>query len=192
VTNRRTVRRFSADPVDAGAVDRALAAALTAPAPHHTRPFRFVCLWSAEHRTAFLDELRAAWTTDLTGDQLTADQIERRLARGDVLRDAPLVVVPFLVTDGAHSYPDARRTAAERDMFVVAAGAAVQSLLVALAAEGLGSCWVSSTIFCPAVAAAALGVPDDWQAMGAVAVGVPAEPAKPRPDLDPAEFVQHR
>jgi coenzyme F420-0:L-glutamate ligase/coenzyme F420-1:gamma-L-glutamate ligase len=192
VTNRRTVRRFGPDPVDRAAVDRALAAALTAPAPHHTRPFRFVCLWSADARTSFLDELRIAWVADLTGDQLTAGQIDRRIGRGAVLRNAPLVIVPFLVADGAHDYPDARRAGAERDMFVVATGAAVQSLLIALAAEELGSCWVSSTIFCPAASAAALGVPAHWQAMGAVAVGVPAEPAGPRPPLDPTDYVTHR
>jgi coenzyme F420-0:L-glutamate ligase/coenzyme F420-1:gamma-L-glutamate ligase len=192
VSNRRTVRRFGPDPVDRAAVDRALAAALTAPAPHHTRPFRFICLWSAQARTAFLDELRAAWVGDLTADQLTSAAIERRVGRGAVLREAPLVIVPFLVADGAHDYPDARRAGAERDMFVVATGAAVQSLLIALAAEGLGSCWVSSTIFCPTVATTALDVPAHWQPMGAVAVGVPAEPAGPRPALDPGGLVQHR
>jgi coenzyme F420-0:L-glutamate ligase/coenzyme F420-1:gamma-L-glutamate ligase len=192
VTNRRTVRRFSPELVDRGAVDRALAAALTAPAPHHTRPFRFVCLWSPDSRAGFLDELRAAWVTDLTADQLTSDQIDRRVARGDVLRNAPLVIVPFLVTEGAHTYPDERRSAAERDMFVVAAGAAVGSLLIALSAEGLGSCWVSSTLFCPKLATSALGVPEHWQAMGAIGVGVPAEPAGPRPPLDPTDYVDHR
>ena len=74
-------------------------------------------------------------------------------------------------------------------MFVVAMGAAVQNLLVALAVEGLGSCWVSSTLFCQQVAVSALGLPDGWEPMGAVGVGHPARPAADRPQRDPDQFM---
>ena len=56
----------------------------------------------------------------------------------------------------------------------------MQSFLIALAAEGLGSCWVGSTIFAADVVRRVLDLPPDWQPLGAIAVGVPAEPAPPR------------
>jgi dehydro coenzyme F420 reductase / coenzyme F420-0:L-glutamate ligase / coenzyme F420-1:gamma-L-glutamate ligase len=128
----------------------------------------------------------AAWVADLRADGFTQDQIARRVKRGEPLRRAPLIIVPCLVSEAAHSYPDQRRSAAERAMFLVAMGAGVQNLLVALAVEGLGSCWVSSTLFCGQVAAAALDLPDGWEPMGAVGVGHPAAPPGPRPSPDPA------
>jgi coenzyme F420-0:L-glutamate ligase / coenzyme F420-1:gamma-L-glutamate ligase len=186
---RRTVREFSAEPVDADTVRRAIAAALTAPAPHHSEPWRFAVLESQRARTALLDDMLTAWTADLRGDGFTEGQIARRVRRGEPLRRAPLIIVPCLVSDAAHAYPDQRRSAAERAMFLVAVGAAVQNLLVALAVEGLGSCWVSSTLFCQQAAVASLGLPEAWEPMGAVGVGHPAAPPPPRPDRDPGQFL---
>ena len=190
LTARRTVREFTGDPVDLAMVRRSVAAALTAPAPHHSTPVRFVVVASAEAKTRLLDDMLAAWVADLRGDGFTEEQIARRVRRGEPLRRAPLIIVPCLVTDAAHTYPDPRRNAAEREMFVVAAGAAVENLLVALAVEGLGSCWVSSTMFCRPVARAALGLPDGWDPMGAVGVGHAAAPAKDRPPRDPGDFLR--
>jgi coenzyme F420-0:L-glutamate ligase / coenzyme F420-1:gamma-L-glutamate ligase len=185
---RRTVRDFSTAPVSPAAIRRAIAAAVTAPAPHHSQPWRFALLESEQARTRLLDDMLAAWTADLTADGFTAQQIARRVRRGEPLRRAPLIIVPCLVADAAHAYPDPRRNTAERTMFVVSMGAAVENLLVALAVEGLGSCWVSSTLFCRDVTAAALGLPPDWEPMGAVGVGHPAAPAAERPPRDPDQF----
>lgn len=179
---RRTVRTFTADPVDPAALTRAVAVALTAPAPHHTRPVRFV--WVREHRDALFEAMQAEWEADLAGDGWSADRIARRTERGQVLRAAPEVIVPFVTGEGRHDYPDDRRRDAERTMFTVAGGAAVQALLVALAAEGLGSAWISSTIFCPAVVRGVLDVPDDWSPLGGIAVGHPGQPLSPRPPSD--------
>jgi coenzyme F420-0:L-glutamate ligase / coenzyme F420-1:gamma-L-glutamate ligase len=191
VGERRTVRDFADKPVDLDAVQRAIAAALTAPAPHHSTPWRFVVV--RERATALLDAMLDAWVTDLRRDGFTDEQVARRVRRGDVLRRAPLLVVPCLVTTGfAHDYPDSRRSAAEREMFVVAIGAAVENLLVVLAADGLGSAWVSSTMFCRDVVRDVLDLPADWDPMGSVAVGHPVSAPPPRPPRDPASYVVER
>ena len=185
---RRTIRSFTREPVDLAVVRRAIGTALTAPAPHHSEPWRFVILESSGARDEFLDALLNAWVSDLRSDGFTEEQIARRVRRGDVLRHAPLIEVPCLETSAAHAYPDPRRSAAEHDMFVVSMGAAVQNLLIALAVSGLGSAWISSTLFCQEVAAVTLSLPPGWQPMGAIAVGHPAEDPRPRPPRDPADF----
>jgi coenzyme F420-0:L-glutamate ligase/coenzyme F420-1:gamma-L-glutamate ligase len=181
---RRSVREFTDAAVDPATLRRAVGVALTAPAPHHSTPFRFA--WVRQKRTALLDAMAARWRADLEADGRRADEVARRMRRGDLLRRAPELVVPFRTGDGMHAYPDEARRAGERTMFTVAGGAAVQSLLVALAAEGLGSCWVGSTIFAPDVVRDVLDLPDDWEPLGAVAIGVPATPVTPRPPRDPA------
>lgn len=187
---RRTIRDFTAEAVPRSLVLQAISAAISAPAPHHSTPWRFVLVESAARRARLLDVMREAWKADLVADGFTPEQVERRLRRGDVLRRAPYLVVPCLVADAAHDYLDARRSRAEREMFLVAMGAGVENLLVALAVEGLGSAWVSSTLFCQDEVRAELELPSDWEPMGAVAVGYPAvEPAERAP-RDPVGFTR--
>ncbi|WP_405501581.1 coenzyme F420-0:L-glutamate ligase [Streptomyces anulatus] len=192
VTLRRTVREFTDEPVDPGAVRRAVAAAVTAPAPHHTTPWRFVLLESAESRTRLLDAMRDAWIKDLRRDGKSEESIAKRVRRGDVLRNAPYLAVPCLVMDGSHTYGDERRDTAEREMFVVAAGAGVQNFLVALAGERLGSAWVSSTMFCRSVVREVLSLPSSWDPLGAVAVGHAAGVPRERGGRDAEAFLTVR
>ncbi|MCU1594279.1 MAG: coenzyme gamma-glutamyl ligase [Frankiales bacterium] len=182
---RRTVRAFTDAPVDRAAVLRAVVAGLSAPAPHHTTPWRFVLV--EERRQELLDRMAAAWAADLRSDGFSEEQVARRLTRGDVLRHAPYLVVPCLVRDGAHDYPDARRAAAEERMFVVAGGAGVENFLVQLAVEGLGSAWVSSALFCPDVVREVLDV--DWEPLGVIAIGRPAARVPAREPRDPEDYV---
>jgi coenzyme F420-0:L-glutamate ligase / coenzyme F420-1:gamma-L-glutamate ligase len=177
---RRSVRQFADEPVPPQLIEDAVAEALTAPAPHHTRPVRFVWLQTPATRLQLLDRMRDKWRSDLSGDGRPADSVERRVARGQILYDAPEVVIPIMVPDGAHSYPDAVRTDAEHTMFTVAVGAAVQALLVALAVRGVGSCWIGSTIFAADLVRDELGLPDDWEPLGAIAIGYAEQPAEPR------------
>jgi coenzyme F420-0:L-glutamate ligase / coenzyme F420-1:gamma-L-glutamate ligase len=194
VAGRRTVRRFDPDrPVPDAPLRAAVAAAATAPAPHHTRPWRFVRLTGAT-RPRLLDAMAQRWREDLTGDGVDAATIDRRIARSDaMLRVAPELLVPFVTLDGSHTYPDARRATGERDLFLLSGGAALQNLQVVLAGYGLGAAWISSTAFCPETVRTVLELPDTWQPLGAVAIGWPAGDAPPpRPDVDIGELLLER
>ena len=184
---RRSTRQFSDEPVPPELVEAAVAEALTAPAPHHTRPVRFVWLQTPATRTRLLDRMKDKWRSDLAGDGRPADSVERRVTRGQILYDAPEVVIPFLVSEGAHAYPDAARTAAEHTMFTVAVGAAVQALLVAVGVRGLGSCWIGSTIFAAELVRAELELPAEWEPLGAIAIGYASEAARASGPRDAAD-----
>ena len=129
------------------------------------------------------------WRTDLESDSKTAESIEKRLRRGQILYDAPELVIPFLVPEGAHDYPDDRRNAAEHTMFTVAAGGAVATLLTALAVRDIGSCWVGSTIFAAPTVRRVLDLGPEWEPLGAVAIGHPLEPAGLRDPAPTAEWI---
>lgn len=181
---RRSVRSFTGESVDPAEIRGAVAEALTAPAPHHTHPVRFVWIRTPALRAQLLNKMKDEWREDLRSDGYTDEQIERRTSRGDILFDAPEIMIPFCVPDGAHTYPDERRNRAEETMFTVAVGAAVQGLLVALAVRGLGSCWIGSTIFAADLVRTELSVPADWKPLGAIAIGHPGSPTdvrKPHP-----------
>ena len=190
VGNRRTVRAFRPDPVPATLIVDAVGDAIAAPAPHHTTPWRFLHVRGAR-RVELLDEMASQWRTDLGQlDGFTPEAIERRVRRGDVLRAAPELVLPFIaLAAGAHSYPDAARRSHERDLFLLSGGAAVQNFMIAIAARGAATAWVSSTVFCPDVVRRVLDLPTDWQPLGAVAVGFPATTPPPRPPRDPGSHL---
>jgi len=190
---RRTIRSFGEGAVPREAVADAVAAACTAPAPHHTRPWLFVALDGAPAKRALLAAIAEAWRADLRGDDTPEETIERRIARSDaVLGQAPTLIVPFVHFAGAHPYADDERAVAEREMFLLSGGAAIQNLLLALHARSVASCWISSTLFCQEETRAVLGVDDGWHALGTVACGpMPKGGAsRPRPSLNLGDFVR--
>lgn len=189
---RRSVRSFDSKPVPANLITEAMAEALTAPAPHHTRPTRFVWLQTSAVRIRLLDAMAEQWRADLNSDGRSPQTIEARVSRGQILYDAPEVVIPVMVPDGAHHYPDPTRTAAEHTMFTVAVGAAVQGLLVALAVRGIGSCWIGSTIFTPDLVRAELDLPENWEPLGAIAIGYSAQQQQLRQPADVADQLVRR
>ncbi len=192
ISARRTIRSFGPGTVTREAVEEAVRAACTAPAPHHTRPWRFVALGSEASKGRLLGAMAEAWRRDLEGDGTEPRVIERRLAKSEALLGAaPVLIVPFVRFRGSHRYPDAERSHAEQEMFLLSAGAAIQNLLLAFHAQAVASCWISATLFCQEETREALGVDEEWFALGTIAAGpMPEGAASPRPPLDLSEFLR--
>lgn len=188
--HRRTIREFSNQPVSDAIVDEAIAAALTAPAPHHTTPWRFLIHQASPERTALLKVMEAQWRADLERTPtIDPKSIDARIARGSLLHSAPIVIWIFADMADAHTYPDAERNHAERDMFLLSTGAAAQNMMITLAAHGVGSAWIGSSVFCSDVVLEHLNLPDTYAAAGAIAVGYPKEPPAERNARAISEFL---
>src|SRR4029079_1850672 len=67
IRTRRSLRQLAERPVPRGLLDELLELACVAPAPHHTRPWRYVVV-SQERRAALAEAMGAAWRRDLEGD----------------------------------------------------------------------------------------------------------------------------
>lgn len=178
VADRRSIRRYEASTIPAETLDRVLAAARWAPSAHNRQPWRFAILmpfhWKDRLARAMGDRLRRDRLAD--GDAVAAiDQdVARSYAR---ITGAPVAIVVALDMADMDRYPDDRRRA-EHTMAVQSAAMAVQNLLLAAHAEGLGACWMCAPLFCPEVVTEALGLPKGWEPQAIVTLGLPAGSGK--------------
>ena len=102
-----------------------------------------------------------------------------------------MLIVPLVRLEHAPSEPVAELSAAGRETLLIWGGAAVQSLLLALHAQGLASNWTTSTLSYPNETLEALGLGQEWMPLGSVAVGsVSEEDPTSRPRIDPSDFLR--
>ena len=171
---RRSIRAFRPEPVDRAQLDTIVEAACIAPAPHHSRPWRFVVIDTDEGRTALARGMGESWRTDLAADGVAPERVDELVqASHTKLTSAPAMVLGCLTWDGLDRYPDETRQRAEWGMALLSLGAAVENLMLAAADAGLASCWVAAPIFCPEAARDALALPDAWLPHALVLVGHP-------------------
>lgn len=183
---RRSIRAFTAEPVPRAVLDTAVLAACAAPAPHHSRPWRWVVVDGDDAKRRLADGMGARWAHDLAGDGVAPDRIAALVdASHRKIGAAPAVVLGCLTWDGLDRYPDDARRRAEWGMALLSLGAAVENLMLATADAGYASCWVAAPIFCPEAARDALALPGEWLPHAMVLVGRP-DPSyvgRPRPPV---------
>lgn len=173
---RRSIRRYRAEPVPSGLVNELLEAARWAPSAHNRQPWRFAVIRGVETKRALARAMGAQLRADLERDGARPETIEADASRSYArITGAPVVIVVSLSMREMDSYPDERRQQAERTMAVQSVAMAVQNMLLAAHARGLGACWMCAPLFVPAIVRAALGLADDWEPQALVTLGFPAE-----------------
>jgi len=181
LADRRSIRAFRSDPVAADVLDDLVAAACLAPAPHHSRPWRWVIVDTPEAKAALAAGMGERWRVDLRGDGVDPDRVDELVSSSQRrLEGAPALLLGCLTDDGLDRYPDEARQRAEWGMALLALGAAVENLMLAATAGGLASCWVAAPIFCPEEAGAALDLDPSWRPHALVLVGYPEPSYEPR------------
>jgi F420 biosynthesis protein FbiB-like protein len=186
LVGRRSIRRFEDTPISRPVLHKLLYAGCLAPAPHHTRPWRFVVLETHDSRVRLAGAMGAAWRRDLENDGVPPGRIESLLARSRrQIEDAPALVLACLVEEGLRSWPDEHRQQAEWGMALQSAGAAMENIMLAAHEEGLASYWISAPLFCPDAVREALDLPAGFRAQALIALGYPLLGVVPRARAEP-------
>ncbi len=188
---RRSIRAFTGESVPRDVLDALVEAACLAPAPHHSRPWRWVVIDTDAAKRALGDGMGAQWRVDLAADGVAPERIDELVESSRAkLATAPALVLGCLTWDGLDRYPDETRQRAEFGMALLSLGAAVENFMVAAADAGYASCWVAAPIFCPEAARDALALEPEWLPHAMVVVGRP-DPAyvgRPRPPIPLADL----
>lgn len=162
IQERHSVRAFTGQDVDRATVDRIVAAGIRAPSGGNRQPWHFYVVRNAATRQ---DLARAA------GGQ-------------SFVAEAPVVIV--VCADPERSA--ARYRERGRDLYCLQdTAAAVEHMLLAAVALGLGGCWVGA--FDERAAAAALDLPGHLRPVAMLPLGVPAADTGARTSRRPLEEV---
>ena len=186
IRSRRSVRGLEGPPLEPAEVESLVALALTAPAPHHTQPWRFAEV-SPARRSVFATAMGEAWRADLEADGVPKAQQDRALTRSRrQIEEAPTLLLGCAVSEGLRSYSDERRARAEWTLATHSFGAGMQNILLAASARGLGAFWISAPLYAPEAVRTALDLDPAWHPQALIALGHPSAEYRPfdRPTPD--------
>lgn len=170
IMKRRSIRRFDGAPVDRAAVERLVRAASAAPSAANSQPWHFH-VTSGDSRDAVCN-ITALSTVHLQEylDMLPPTDYEAAERFFANLGNAPVVIVV--------SVPAAEDEAA-RINDVLATGCAIENLMIAAYAEGLGCCNITFSFWVRDKISELLAISADREIVSLVLLGHPAEMPEP-------------
>lgn len=180
IASRRSIRRYREGTIPPEVVDEILACAVNAPSAHNRQPWGFVVLRRRDPKLRLANAMGERLRADRLRDGDSPAEVEADVARSfERISCAPVVVLVAASQVDMDSYADAARREAEKVMAIQSTAMAVQNLLLAAHAAGLGACWMCAPLFCPDTVQAVLDLPADWQPQAIVTLGLPASAGKP-------------
>lgn len=163
IRERRSIRRFKADPVPEATLGRLLESAVQAPSAGNLQPWFFYVVKKAEIR----------------------EELARAAGYQKFVAEAPVTIV--VCADVPRSARYYGRRGAELYCLQDTA-AAIQNLMLAATAFGLGTCWVGA--FSEEMTRNVLQLPDHLRPVALIPVGYPVRQPAPRPRRPLEEVVK--
>jgi nitroreductase len=158
IRSRRSVRKYSGAPVEPGKLELVLDSGILAPTAKNIQPFRIFAIDAAKNRDALSGVYRGAW-----------------------ILDAPVVIA--IASDPARAWKRGSDGKSSSDMD---AAIAMDHMVLAATALGLGTCWICA--FEPGPLRALLGLEAPWEPIAMTPLGYALESPgarerRPRSDL---------
>jgi F420 biosynthesis protein FbiB-like protein len=173
---RRSIRRFKPDPVPDTVLKDILYTATYAPSAHNRQPWRFIVLTDPSAKKHLSDAMTEEFQRDLEQDNLTPDEVTKRVNKSrERINGAPVVIILCVDMSEMDNYPDERRRKAEYIIGIQSAANAGMQLLLAAHAEGLGGVWVCSPMFAQEIVQEALNISNMWEPQAMFLLGYPVE-----------------
>ena len=181
LTSRRSIRAYRPEEVPPSLIDHLIDVARWAPSAHNAQPWRFRVIQRAGLKERLAREMAIRFQEDLERGGCQRDRaIQQADASIERFSTSPALIVACIDPSQMDRYPDATRKRAEEIMAAQSLAAALQNLLLAATACGLGACWYCAPLFCPDVVRKVLLLPDHYIPQALVTLGYPAEtPAPP-------------
>ena len=180
MAGRRSIRRYTAQPVAPELLEKLLEAAIWAPSAHNRQPWRFCVVTGGATKAHLSERMADRWRQDLNADNADPSFVERRIAISHArLTGAAALIIAAANMEEMDVYPDEQRNQAEWTMAVQSVALACQNLLLAAHHYGLGACWMCAPLFAPDLVQDVLQLPATWRPQALLTVGYPAE-TKPK------------
>jgi coenzyme F420-0:L-glutamate ligase/coenzyme F420-1:gamma-L-glutamate ligase len=190
--SRRSIRKYIQRPVPSEILEEILNAATWAPSAHNAQPWRFIVLKDARSKRCLAEAMAETWLQYLKRDGVPQETRASLVSESvEQFSSAPVLVVACMTLEDMDQYRDEKRGRCERDLAVQSLAAAMQNMLLAAHAMGLGSCWYCAPVFCQKAVRQALGIPGEVEPQALIAFGYAAEKplAPPRKSISGIAFL---